>query len=111
MMSVPGSSDSRLRADSWSPSIVAIVSRSTIRRISSDGSTQRSVLQRVSRRKELVCSPRRTSVGCVAGLPDKLQQVPLFSGLNQRQLRKLARGFKERSVGPDVSLVREGQMD
>ena len=46
----------------------------------------------------------------MAGLPEELQQVPLFSGLNQRQLKKLARGFKERSVGPGVSLVREGQM-
>jgi len=46
----------------------------------------------------------------VAGLPEELQQVPLFSGLNQRQLKKLARAFKERSVGPGVSLVREGQM-
>ena len=47
----------------------------------------------------------------MAGLPEELQQVPLFSDLNQRQLKKLARGFKERSVGPGVSLVREGQMD
>ena len=46
----------------------------------------------------------------MAGLPEELQQVPLFSGLNQRQLKKLARGFKERSVGPGVSLLREGQM-
>jgi CRP-like cAMP-binding protein len=47
----------------------------------------------------------------VAGFLEDLQQVPLFSGLNQRQLKKLARGFKERSVGPGVTLLREGQMD
>ncbi len=47
----------------------------------------------------------------MAGLPEELKQVPLFSGLSQRQLKKLARGFKERTVSPGVTLVREGQMD
>ena len=46
MMSVPGSSDNRRRADSWSPSATAFVHRSTIRRISSDGSTRESVINR-----------------------------------------------------------------
>ena len=43
-------------------------------------------------------------------LADDLKRVPLFSGLNQRQLRKLARGFKERSYGPGITIVREGEM-
>jgi CRP/FNR family transcriptional regulator, cyclic AMP receptor protein len=47
----------------------------------------------------------------VAGLADELAQVPLFSGLNQRQLKKLARSFKERRLGPGISIVHEGQMD
>ena len=46
MMSVPGSSDNRRRADSWSPSAVAFVNRSMTRRISSDGSTRESVTNR-----------------------------------------------------------------
>lgn len=48
----------------------------------------------------------------MAKLPEEeLKQVPLFSGLNQRQLKKLSRGFKERTVSPGVTVVREGQMD
>ena len=44
-------------------------------------------------------------------LADELVQVPLFSELNKRQLRKLASSFKERTFGPGRSVVREGQMD
>ena len=37
--------------------------------------------------------------------------MPLFSGLSQRQLRTLSRGFKERRFGPGTTVVREGHMD
>jgi len=47
----------------------------------------------------------------VSRLTEDLAQVPLFSGLNKRQLNKLASGFKERSFGPGTSVVREGHMD
>jgi CRP-like cAMP-binding protein len=46
----------------------------------------------------------------VANLVDELKQVPLFSNLSQRQLRRLARDFKEREVRPGTSVVRQGQM-
>jgi len=46
----------------------------------------------------------------VAKLVDELRQVPLFSGLSQRQLKQLARGFKEREFRPGTSMVRQGQM-
>ena len=51
MMSVPGSPDNHWRADSWSPSETALVHRSIIRRISSDGSTRRSVFNSLPTRK------------------------------------------------------------
>lgn len=47
----------------------------------------------------------------VVALADDLSGVPLFSSLNQRQLKKLARGFKERSFEPGRPVVREGHMD
>ncbi len=43
-------------------------------------------------------------------LAEDLAQVPLFSDLNQRQLRKLAGGFTERSFGAGRTVVREGHM-
>ena len=43
-------------------------------------------------------------------LPDELKKVPLFSGLTQRQLKQLARGFREREFKPGTPVVREGQM-
>ena len=46
----------------------------------------------------------------MAALADDLKRVPLFSGLNERQLKKLARGFKERQYGPGITVVREGEM-
>ncbi len=47
----------------------------------------------------------------MANLAEELQRVPLFSGLSQRQLKKLARGFKEREFRPGRAVVREGHMD
>jgi CRP-like cAMP-binding protein len=46
----------------------------------------------------------------VASAADELKQVPLFSELNQRQLRRLARQFKQREVRSGTSLVRQGEM-
>jgi len=46
----------------------------------------------------------------VAKLVDELRQVPLFSGLSQRQLKQLARGFKEREFQHGTSMVRQGEM-
>ena len=42
---------------------------------------------------------------------DDLQRVPLFSGLNRRQLRRVASGFTERDYAPGRAVVREGHMD
>jgi CRP-like cAMP-binding protein len=39
-----------------------------------------------------------------------LRGVPLFSGLSQRQLRRLGRDFKERTFRPGVEIVRQGHM-
>ena len=47
----------------------------------------------------------------MAQLSESLAQVPLFSDLNKRQLRKLASGFKEKSFAPGRTVVREGHMD
>ena len=47
----------------------------------------------------------------MAHLVTELERVPLFSGLSQRQLRKLARGFKEREFRAGRAIVREGEMD
>ena len=44
-------------------------------------------------------------------LQEDLAKVPLFSDLNQRKLRKLAKGFKEKTIGPGITVVREGHMD
>jgi CRP-like cAMP-binding protein len=46
----------------------------------------------------------------VASLVDQLKKVPLFSGLSPRQLKQLARGFKEREFKDGTQVVREGQM-
>ena len=45
----------------------------------------------------------------MASLADELQRVPLFSGLSQRQLKKLARGFREREVKAGTAVMREGE--
>jgi CRP-like cAMP-binding protein len=44
-------------------------------------------------------------------LVDDIAKVPLFSDLNNRQLRKLAKGFKEKNFGQGRTVVREGHMD
>jgi CRP-like cAMP-binding protein len=41
---------------------------------------------------------------------DDLKRVPLFSGLTDRQLKKLASHFRERTVNPGTSVVQEGEM-
>jgi CRP-like cAMP-binding protein len=45
----------------------------------------------------------------MATLADELKNVPLFSGLSQRQLKHLARGFRERDVKSGAALIREGE--
>jgi CRP-like cAMP-binding protein len=47
----------------------------------------------------------------VSRLADDLAQVPLFSDLSKRQLRKLGSGFKERRFGTGRTVLREGHMD
>ena len=44
------------------------------------------------------------------GVVDELARVRLFSGLNQRQLRRLAKHVKERQFRAGVSVVKEGTM-
>ncbi len=44
-------------------------------------------------------------------LADDLARIPLFSGLNKRQLRKLAGGFQELAFAPGRAVVREGHVD
>jgi len=46
----------------------------------------------------------------VANLADQLKQVPLFSSLSQRQLKRLTRDFKEREFRPGTAIVRQGHM-
>jgi CRP-like cAMP-binding protein len=46
----------------------------------------------------------------VASFADELKRVPLFSNLTQRQLKRLARDFKERRVRSGTPLVRQGEM-
>jgi CRP-like cAMP-binding protein len=41
---------------------------------------------------------------------ETLQQVPFFSGLNQRQVKRLAAKLKERRFLPGMSVVHEGKM-
>jgi CRP-like cAMP-binding protein len=41
---------------------------------------------------------------------DDLRRVPLFSELNQRQLGRLGRLFRERRLDPGMSVVQEGKM-
>jgi len=44
------------------------------------------------------------------GMVDELARVHLFSGLNQRQLRRLAKHVKVREFRPGVAVVKEGTM-
>ena len=46
----------------------------------------------------------------MATLVDDLKRVPLFSGLSERQLKRLSRDFKERRLSPGTTPVREGHM-
>ncbi len=46
----------------------------------------------------------------MAGVADELKEIPLFSGLSQRQLRRLSRGFKQRKLRAGTTVVRQGQM-
>ena len=43
-------------------------------------------------------------------MAEDLERVPLFSGLSQRQLRRLAKDFRERRVPAGVLLARQGEM-
>ena len=45
----------------------------------------------------------------MATLADELKQVPLFSGLSQRQLKRLARDFREREIKSGTPVMREGE--
>jgi CRP-like cAMP-binding protein len=42
--------------------------------------------------------------------PDDLKHVPLFADLDNRQLKKLASRFRERTVGPGTQVTTEGEM-
>lgn len=42
--------------------------------------------------------------------PDDLRKVPLFAELDNRQLKKLASRFRERTVGPGTQVTAEGEM-
>jgi len=46
----------------------------------------------------------------VPSLLELLENVSLFSGLNQRQLKRLARDFKERDFQPGTTPLKEGHM-
>lgn len=46
----------------------------------------------------------------MASVADDLKRVPLFSALNERQRRKLARLFRERDIAPGTAVVTEGRM-
>jgi CRP/FNR family transcriptional regulator, cyclic AMP receptor protein len=46
----------------------------------------------------------------MASPAEELKNVPIFSGLSQRQLKRLARDFREREIKPGTQVVGEGQM-
>jgi CRP-like cAMP-binding protein len=46
----------------------------------------------------------------VEKLADELKRVPLFESLSQRQLKHLARDFRERRVRSGTTLARRGEM-
>jgi CRP/FNR family transcriptional regulator, cyclic AMP receptor protein len=45
----------------------------------------------------------------MASRADELKRVPLFSGLSQRQLKRLARDFREREIKSGTRVMREGE--
>ena len=53
----------------------------------------------------------RTRIAAWPASPTISARIPLFSGLNKRQLRKLAGGFKEDGFAPGRAVVREGRVD
>jgi CRP-like cAMP-binding protein len=46
----------------------------------------------------------------VADVIEQLQRVPLFSDLNQRQLKRVSRDFRDRGFKAGTSIVRQGEM-
>ena len=46
----------------------------------------------------------------MASVTDELKRVPLFSELNQRQLKRLAEHFRERELQPGTAVVQEQKM-
>jgi CRP/FNR family cyclic AMP-dependent transcriptional regulator len=46
----------------------------------------------------------------VRSVAEALNDVPLFSGLNQRQLRRIARDFREREFRDGTAIVKQGEM-
>jgi CRP-like cAMP-binding protein len=46
----------------------------------------------------------------VPSTTDDLKRVPLFSALSERQLRRLAKNFRDRRVEPGALLARQGEM-
>ena len=45
----------------------------------------------------------------MASPADELKRVPLFSGLSQRQLKRLSRSFREREIKSGTPIVGEGE--
>ncbi len=46
----------------------------------------------------------------MADVSERLKEVPLFSELNQRQLKRIARDFRDRRFKPGASIVRQNEM-
>jgi CRP-like cAMP-binding protein len=46
----------------------------------------------------------------MASLSEDLKRVPLFSDISERQLRRLARSSRERTLRAGTSMVRQGEM-
>jgi CRP-like cAMP-binding protein len=46
----------------------------------------------------------------VAEVTDQLKEIPLFSELNQRQLKRVARDFRDRGFKAGTSIVRQNEM-
>ena len=46
----------------------------------------------------------------MAAPTDQLKRVPLFSDLNQRQLKRVARDFRDRRFKAGTSVVKQGEM-
>ena len=46
----------------------------------------------------------------MADVAELLKDIPLFSELNQRQLKRIGRDFRERRFKPGTSIVRQNEM-